>query len=237
VSWPTVTLGLCVLGLSCMLLGTYVVGPMLRPRAQAVPTVSPATYAPAPPTVTPPQPTLPPGQSSVHVTERAPEPEPAPKPPPEVDTITPEIKPSADIPATPSPDANADSGNTAPTPAEVPPSPGAPATPAADAPAPQPINLAPPPPASLHEPAPAAEPPTRYYRVQVGRFAGRADAEALRGELAAQGYSPTVVTVRRDGREEFRVQVNTYRLRENATKTMDELKQKQYAPYVAEENP
>jgi N-acetylmuramoyl-L-alanine amidase len=84
---------------------------------------------------------------------------------------------------------------------------------------------------------PAAEAAPRYYRVQVGRFSSRSDADTLKAELTDAGYTPTIVAVKRDGKDEYRVQVNTFRLRENATRTMDELKQKQYAPYLAEESP
>jgi cell division protein FtsN len=239
VNWPFLALGLSVLGIGCLLIGTYVLGPMVRQRLQ--PAAAPAIAQTAAAPTGPPQlAAIPPGQQTVKVTERPPSVvvKPAPTPPP--NTITPAIAPAPETPPPPAGTAVAPAPAADPTPSPEASAPAA--TPAPDAAAadtaPQPITLAPPPPASMRSTASAsAEPAPRYYRVQVGRFSSRGDADTLKAELTNEGYSPTVVTVKRDGREEYRVQVNTFRLRENAAKTMDELKQKQYAPYLAEDAP
>jgi cell division protein FtsN len=181
---------------------------------------------------------VPDGQNAVRVTERPAAPRVLTREPERPDTILPTITPA---PETDLPAAMPESETPAPDPPAVTePAPEAPlADPeAATTEAPPPISLAPPPPASLRAPVVApAEPATRYFRVQVGRFSSRTDADALKTELGKEGYTPTVVVVRRENRDEYRVQVNTFRLRENATRTIEDLKAKQYAPYLAEESP
>jgi cell division septation protein DedD len=88
--------------------------------------------------------------------------------------------------------------------------------------------------------APGTASPTStagLFRVQVGRFAEERDAQALKEELGRMGYAPTVVRTGRDGQTLFRVQVGTFRRRENADKTMEQLRQRQFEPYLAEDEP
>ena len=80
--------------LGCMLLGTYVVAPLVRQHIQSAPTAVASVAAPeaAAPSVAPPPP-IPPGQSAVHVTERAPAQSAAPKPKPSPETEPDQITP------------------------------------------------------------------------------------------------------------------------------------------------
>ncbi|HHY47701.1 MAG TPA: SPOR domain-containing protein [Firmicutes bacterium] len=66
------------------------------------------------------------------------------------------------------------------------------------------------------------------YRVQVGAFTERANADRLAGELKAQGYEVYVT-----GEPPFRVQVGAFSRKENATSLANELKGKGYQVYVA----
>jgi cell division protein FtsN len=75
------------------------------------------------------------------------------------------------------------------------------------------------------------------YRVQVGHFAEEKDAQALKEELGRIGFTPTVVRSSRDGQTLYRVQIGTFRRRENADKTIDQLRQRQFEPYLAEDEP
>jgi cell division protein FtsN len=75
------------------------------------------------------------------------------------------------------------------------------------------------------------------FRVQVGHFAEEKDAQALKEELGRMGYAPSVVRSTRDGQTLYRVQVGTFRRRDNADKTIDQLRQRQFEPYLAEDEP
>jgi cell division septation protein DedD len=82
-----------------------------------------------------------------------------------------------------------------------------------------------------------ARPSGPMYRVQVGHFAEEKDAQALKEELGRIGYAPSVVRSTRDGQTLYRVQIATYRRRENADKTIEQLRQRQFEPYLAEDEP
>jgi cell division protein FtsN len=77
----------------------------------------------------------------------------------------------------------------------------------------------------------------RSYRVQVGRFADETDARRLRDELAGSGLSPRVVRTERDGVVLYRVQVGTFKMKENADRQVGQLKEQRYEPYIADEEP
>lgn len=77
----------------------------------------------------------------------------------------------------------------------------------------------------------------RSYRVQVGRFTDESDARRLRDELEGSGLSPRIVKTERDGVVLFRVQVGTFKMEENAKRQVEQLKEKQYEPYIADDDP
>jgi cell division septation protein DedD len=69
----------------------------------------------------------------------------------------------------------------------------------------------------------------------VGRFADEGDARALAEELKRDGLSPSVVRNGPEGKGLYRVQVGTFRQRENADKALEALRRKQLEPYLAED--
>jgi cell division protein FtsN len=71
--------------------------------------------------------------------------------------------------------------------------------------------------------------------VQVGRFADESDARALAEELKREGLSPSVVHAGSEGKGLYRVQVGTFRQRDNAEKALESLRRKQFEPYLAED--
>jgi len=75
------------------------------------------------------------------------------------------------------------------------------------------------------------------FRVQVGRFVNESDALRLKDELAGSGLSPRVVRTERDGTVVYRVQVGTYRRRENAERQIEQLKAQSYEPDIVDEAP
>jgi cell division septation protein DedD len=85
------------------------------------------------------------------------------------------------------------------------------------------------------EPDPAKN--GRSYRVQVGHFDDEAAAQRLRDELARTGLSPQVVKTERGGATVYRVQVGTFKQKENADHAMEKLKSQSYDPYLAEDKP
>jgi cell division protein FtsN len=90
-------------------------------------------------------------------------------------------------------------------------------------------------------PAPAADhdphKPGRSYRVQVGRYTDPAEAERVKADLAKAGMATQVVRSQKDGVTQYRVQVGTFKQRENADRQMDRLRALQYSPYIADEEP
>ena len=59
----------------------------------------------------------------------------------------------------------------------------------------------------------------------------------LREELASTGMSPRVVRTQKGRTTVYRVQVGTYRQKENADRQMEVLKSRSYEPYLADEEP
>jgi cell division protein FtsN len=71
--------------------------------------------------------------------------------------------------------------------------------------------------------------------VQVGRFAEESAAQRVRDELAGSGFSAQVVRSERSGTVQYRVQVGTFRQKENADRTVEKLKAQSYEPYIADD--
>ena len=65
------------------------------------------------------------------------------------------------------------------------------------------------------------------YRVQVGAFSKKENAEKLKSNLKNNGYSAVIVVVTNStGQEIYRVQVGAFSKKENAEKLKSELKEK-----------
>lgn len=71
-----------------------------------------------------------------------------------------------------------------------------------------------------------------YYRVQVGSFGNRDNANRLMAELKAKGYSGYIQEVVINGTKMNRVQVGSFTVRANAQRLMDELSKLGYKPYI-----
>ena len=73
--------------------------------------------------------------------------------------------------------------------------------------------------------APDEERPTGIlYRVQIGAFAVKANAQRLLDELVDKGYDAFITTVDLSGRILYRVQVGAFSIRTNAENMRDNLK-------------
>ncbi|NPV53336.1 MAG: SPOR domain-containing protein [Firmicutes bacterium] len=68
-----------------------------------------------------------------------------------------------------------------------------------------------------------------FYRVRVGSFDNKADAEELAARLGAEGY-PTYV----NASPPYTVQVGAFQQKENADRLVEELRSKGYSPSIAE---
>ena len=73
--------------------------------------------------------------------------------------------------------------------------------------------------------------------MQVGRFNEEQQAVKLRDELVQSGLAPRVVRTQKGGVTVYRVQVGTFRQKENADRQMEVLKSRSYEPYLADEEP
>lgn len=71
------------------------------------------------------------------------------------------------------------------------------------------------------------------YRVVVGSFSDRKNAEAQQAKLKAAGYSSFLDAFKKDGKTFFRVIAGSYKDRVNADKVVAELKAKGFDPFVA----
>lgn len=69
----------------------------------------------------------------------------------------------------------------------------------------------------------------KIYRVQVGAFKNIANAEKLKNELSAKGYSSFITNV--NGL--YKVQVGAFRNKSNAQKLVNELKSKEYNSFIS----
>jgi cell division protein FtsN len=70
----------------------------------------------------------------------------------------------------------------------------------------------------------------QLFRVRAGRYSSQEEAEAIRARLAASGLPATVVRRNRD----FSVQAGSYRIRENAERAAELLRQQQLQPEISE---
>jgi hypothetical protein len=206
------------------------------PKVAAAPPPSPATSpAPGPGTV----PSAAAARPAIATTPAAP---PAARPA----SPTPPAATSAARPAPASPSAPAPRPVGTPVPAEAPgsrpavasapaerstaPSPAAspardePPAPPRPAPAPPPATAAAPPPRSL---PPSAAPSGRGWTVQANPSRSRDDAEALQRRLRERGYEAVVVRVLRDGDTWYRVQVGRFATSEQASETMQRLRERE----------
>lgn len=82
--------------------------------------------------------------------------------------------------------------------------------------------------------APAAS-EMHTFRVQVGTFVSRDNADNLAADLKRRGYSARVKVVESEGRTLYRVQIGEYKNREDADKLSEELSSAGYSPVVVVE--
>ncbi|KNF10048.1 N-acetylmuramoyl-L-alanine amidase [Gottschalkia purinilytica] len=75
---------------------------------------------------------------------------------------------------------------------------------------------------------PYKETPSKLYRVQVGAYSVRANADNLVNELKSKGYDAFVVLI--NGL--YKVQVGAYSVKDNADRLVNELKSKGYDAFV-----
>jgi cell division protein FtsN len=73
------------------------------------------------------------------------------------------------------------------------------------------------------------------FVVRAGSFAERGNAERLAAKLRARGYQPYISRITKDGRPYLRVNVASYRARDEAVKLRDELRAGGHSADVASE--
>ena len=73
------------------------------------------------------------------------------------------------------------------------------------------------------------------YRVQAGVFIQRDNAEKLTEKLKAEGYSPYLKSIEKEGGRWYRVQVGAFKDRLNAQELTNELKRRGYPACIIEE--
>jgi cell division septation protein DedD len=95
------------------------------------------------------------------------------------------------------------------------------------APSPPPIER-PPAQDQIGPPAPPKQ-EARLYRVQVGAFLRRENAEAMAARLRKDGYQPYISPT-----SPYKVQVGAFRERVNAERLAEELRAKGYEVYIAQ---
>lgn len=78
-------------------------------------------------------------------------------------------------------------------------------------------------------PKPAPAKPTKLYRVQIGAFSKKANADALAAKAKRAGYSPYIA---HEGAL-FKVQIGAYSVKANADKVAAELKRKGFNVFIA----
>lgn len=84
----------------------------------------------------------------------------------------------------------------------------------------------------VNAPKSTVEAPKSLYRVQVGAFGKKANAEALCSKLKNDGYSTMIVKV--DGL--YKVQVGAYGVKANAEKTLQKLQALKYDAFITYSN-
>lgn len=78
-----------------------------------------------------------------------------------------------------------------------------------------------------------SQPSGIMYRVVCGSYTERANAEAMKAKLAADGYSAFLDAFVKDGVSYLRVIAGSYSVKENADKIMNELNAKGYSAFLA----
>jgi cell division protein FtsN len=101
-----------------------------------------------------------------------------------------------------------------------------------------PADIAPPAPAEAPTPSPAPEPPQkeapRLYRVQVGVYDQRENANAVAQTVRASGFPASIVPFQVEGRTRYRVQVLVTRDRSQAEQMKRQLESRGFPAYIAE---
>ncbi len=86
------------------------------------------------------------------------------------------------------------------------------------------------PPAETPEPTKSS---SSVYRIQLGAFSTRENAQNLISDLKNKGFEGTVIPTKKDGKDYFRVQVGAYKNKESAEQIADDLKQKGYPVFIS----
>jgi cell division protein FtsN len=101
-----------------------------------------------------------------------------------------------------------------------------------------PVDIAPPAPAEAPPPSSTPEPPQkespRLYRVQVGVYDQRENANAVAQTVRASGFPVSIVPFQSEGRTRYRVQVLVTRDRSQAEQMKRQLESKGFPAYIAE---
>lgn len=71
------------------------------------------------------------------------------------------------------------------------------------------------------------------FKVQLGAFSTKDNAQTLINELKGKGVDATVVPLKKDGKDYFRVQAGAYKNKENAEKIADDLKKQGYPVFIS----
>lgn len=71
------------------------------------------------------------------------------------------------------------------------------------------------------------------YRIQLGAFSTKENAQNLISDLKNKGFEGTVIPTKKDGKDYFRVQVGAYKNKESAEQIADDLKQKGYPVFIS----
>lgn len=71
------------------------------------------------------------------------------------------------------------------------------------------------------------------YKIQLGAFSTKENAQTLINELKGKGVEATVVPLKKDGKDYFRVQAGAYKNKDSADKLANDLKQQGYPVFVS----
>ncbi len=97
------------------------------------------------------------------------------------------------------------------------------------------VKISPPKPST----APSGEKPkdeksqNTIYKVQLGAFSTKDNAQNLINELKGKGVDATVVPLKKDGKDYFRVQAGAYKNKESADKLAGDLKNQGYPVFIS----
>lgn len=76
-------------------------------------------------------------------------------------------------------------------------------------------------------------PKNTVYKIQLGAFSTKENAQTLINELKGKGVDATVVPLKKDGKDYFRVQAGAYKNKESADKLANDLKHQGYPVFVS----